>query len=137
VFAEDCGVPGGGDQGDHMKRLRRSGRRRTAFGTYAIIAVLSSLLTLVVLLSYVYLPKAVAGITGVPEEIVNDALENNVGTVLLLGDYGQRHDFASGTPTEYGSMPYDIEARLSGPPYYWTYDEIHTRGFRTGFSHLP
>ena len=118
-----------------IRRLWR--RHRPAITEYLTIAVFTSVITVVVLLSYAYFPRAVAGVSGVPEEIVHDAFANNVGSVVLFGDYEKRHNFAQGAPTEFGTMSFDVEERLMGPPYYWTYEEVHKKGFLTGFSDPP
>lgn len=112
-------------------------RNRHSAITYLSLSIFSALLTGLVLLAHIGFSGIVAFVSGVPEEIVRDSLDNNVGGVLLFGDYEMRHNFAKGLPTEHGAMPYDTEERLMGAPYYWSYEEVHKKGFLLGFSDLP
>ncbi len=121
-----------------IRCIRRAWRKHHgSISTYSAIAIFSSAVTSLMLLVYVYFPIAIANVTGVPREIVDNAVENDVASVLLFGDYEKRHNFVKGVPTEFGAMPFDVEERLMGPPYYWTYEEVHRKGFVTGFSDLP
>ena len=117
-----------------LQRYWRKNRHILLF--YAFISLLSFFASSAAVFLYIGMPKSASAITGIPEEIIHDSIESGVADVILFGDFEQRHDYAHGVPTPFGAMSYDIEARLAGPPYYWTNKEIHRKGFFTGFSDL-
>jgi hypothetical protein len=103
---------------------------------YSFVSLFSIFATVVLISLYLVLPKAASAISGIPEEIIQDSIGSGLGDVILFGNFEARHDFGHGVATPFGTMPYDIEARLAGPPYYWSNKEIHRKGFFTGFSDL-
>lgn len=123
------------DSEKEPKMYIRYGRRYKILGLTLnewFILILISIPTSWLVANYFYIPTVISEVTSIPEEIIRDGLENNAVAVYLFGTYEEKHRFAKGQRTRFGSMPYPVDERL------WSSrdmdeEEIHDIGSRLGF----
>lgn len=72
-------------------------------------------------------------ITGVPSEIVKEAVNSGGISVYLLGTEEEKHSFGKGQQTRYGKMSFDADAYLKYNKG-WSEKKIHQLGHKYGFS---
>ena len=114
-------------------------RRRKILGLQLyewIILILICLFTSWIASNEFYIPTIISEFTRVPEKIVRDGLINNAVAVYLFGTSEEKHRFAKGQRTRFGSMPYPVDERL------WSSHnmddvEIHDIGSRLDFCNPP
>ena len=120
-----------------MYKLKSKRRKILGLQLYEwIILILVSLFTSWIAFNEFYIPTIISEFTRIPEEIVRDSLENNVVAVYLFGTSEEKHRFAKGQSTRFGSMPYPVDERL------WSSHkmddiEIHEIGSRFDFCNPP
>lgn len=101
-----------------------------------LILMLISLPTSWIVSNEFYVPTIISEVTSIPEEIVRDGLENNAVAVCLFGTYEEKHRFAKGQRTRFGSMPYPVDERLWSS-HGMNDKEIHYIGSHLGFCKPP
>lgn len=79
-----------------------------------------------------YIPQLISEVTNVPKSIVKDGLEHNAIAVYLFGTYEERHSFAKGQPTGFGSMPYDVDEVMKRF-HNMSEERVHNIGSLLGF----
>ena len=65
-------------------------------------------------------------------DMIIDSVSNGGISVVLFGNYKERHDFAKGRPTRFGKLPYSTETVLLNKG--WSDEKVHRYGNMLGVS---
>lgn len=77
--------------------------------------------------------KMIEQMSGVPGKIVTDALMNGGIKVHLFGSAEEKHQFAKGEWTRFGTLPYDSETYLEDS-HGWSTEKVHAVSGFYGYS---
>lgn len=96
---------------------------------------MKALFLLILILSGIFLPTTnlLETLTGVPSKILYTAAsQKGFWDLMFNGTYQEKHDFAHGKYTKYGTMPFDSDCYLQSIG--WSEKKIHVIGSKWGFA---